>query len=891
MNKAELKKRISEVLGVSSTQSETAYEIFLEKLSKFLNFGITLKVPRIGFFQLKDNFEDNPQKILFASLPEDYTTSSKNFYLTLELHNKSKNNIEIDSQIFSIGVGKPLLPLVNEDSERQSEISFEILKKSIEERAKELLSESDQIPNFNIWDEFIYEDNDENLFDNDSDANQMVIENEIDTNENLIDKLLSQTDFTIENDFNEVEKQNEIIDQVFNEEISNINLTIPDSISVDSLLEDEIEIQDKNEIEKINVETTDNDINAIDTKDTNEKIKHISTFADELKNQIDELEKISNEIIGDKNYIEDKEENKDELKSKTENEDIVSLQIGEDYSQDIKSTVFENDINTKSENDEINLSTLLDDEQKNIIENQINIKPPAASKEFIIDEFILPNNDIINIEENELKQIVQNEIDNLNKNYNEENNSDVLNKLLTEEQLKKIDVDENDNDNEQNQPEEKIANKIEWNWGDELREEFGLGNLENIEVVEANKSDEVIENKFEFIDEDIPENYEDSPTIELRKTRVDLFTKLEETLEREINFLKQDVVEKEEEIIFEKPEVNDNYDKDIIHSENQNDNSSNEIELKDEKVILDFKTPPPQYEFIKENPVENKTSKEIEVEPLLKPPKKITIILSPEEQENLIEKKTITKTLDNSQTEIEIIQQPKEKKNYWKLISIILGSLLILSVTSFFVFKFFNTNNQISKSNNNQTLNTDKPQDELNKNQNLSFTENQTQNTTDALAVEEYSDFPITATPPKPIKSGNELNVQQLIPKTEKVETKTITPVEKRNETSNIALNKNQAKETKVEKGNKTVEKLKTQNEVRLSSMIFFDGKNYSFQTSSWKNKSLAEIEMSRLRSLGFNAFLSEAYLPQKGGTWYRVRIGYFNSEQEALEFKKKNNF
>ena len=61
MNTAELKKRISEVLGVSSTQSEIAYEIFLEKLSKFLSYGITLKVPRVGFFQLKEN---NPKKLV-----------------------------------------------------------------------------------------------------------------------------------------------------------------------------------------------------------------------------------------------------------------------------------------------------------------------------------------------------------------------------------------------------------------------------------------------------------------------------------------------------------------------------------------------------------------------------------------------------------------------------------------------------------------------------------------------------------------------------------------------------------------------------------------------------------------------------------------------------------
>ena len=53
----------------------------------------------------------------------------------------------------------------------------------------------------------------------------------------------------------------------------------------------------------------------------------------------------------------------------------------------------------------------------------------------------------------------------------------------------------------------------------------------------------------------------------------------------------------------------------------------------------------------------------------------------------------------------------------------------------------------------------------------------------------------------------------------------------------------------------------------------------------------LAQEEVNRLRAQGFNAFLVEAYLPDKGGNWYRIRIGSFKSEQEALDFKKKNSF
>lgn len=68
---------------------------------------------------------------------------------------------------------------------------------------------------------------------------------------------------------------------------------------------------------------------------------------------------------------------------------------------------------------------------------------------------------------------------------------------------------------------------------------------------------------------------------------------------------------------------------------------------------------------------------------------------------------------------------------------------------------------------------------------------------------------------------------------------------------------------------------------------IFTDGKKYSFQLSSWKNKPQAEAEVKRLNNAGHNAFLVEAYLPNKGGNWYRVRIGYFDSVADAERYRR----
>jgi cell division protein FtsN len=69
-------------------------------------------------------------------------------------------------------------------------------------------------------------------------------------------------------------------------------------------------------------------------------------------------------------------------------------------------------------------------------------------------------------------------------------------------------------------------------------------------------------------------------------------------------------------------------------------------------------------------------------------------------------------------------------------------------------------------------------------------------------------------------------------------------------------------------------------------SSIFTDGSKYSFQVSSWRIKSKAESEAEKLKKEGHSSFITEAVV--KGKTWYRVRIGYFNSLAETESYMKK---
>lgn len=77
-------------------------------------------------------------------------------------------------------------------------------------------------------------------------------------------------------------------------------------------------------------------------------------------------------------------------------------------------------------------------------------------------------------------------------------------------------------------------------------------------------------------------------------------------------------------------------------------------------------------------------------------------------------------------------------------------------------------------------------------------------------------------------------------------------------------------------------------NEQHIGNMIFTDGNLYCVQVSSFRVRNRAEIEAKRLMDLGENAFITEANIPELDGTWYRVRIGYFNSLNEAKLKREK---
>jgi OOP family OmpA-OmpF porin len=77
--------------------------------------------------------------------------------------------------------------------------------------------------------------------------------------------------------------------------------------------------------------------------------------------------------------------------------------------------------------------------------------------------------------------------------------------------------------------------------------------------------------------------------------------------------------------------------------------------------------------------------------------------------------------------------------------------------------------------------------------------------------------------------------------------------------------------------------------ERNVGNMIFTDGRLYCFQLSSWRSYDSAVRQVDKLQTQGEKAFIVEVNnLQGLEGTWYRVRIGYFNSLQETRENRSR---
>lgn len=102
--------------------------------------------------------------------------------------------------------------------------------------------------------------------------------------------------------------------------------------------------------------------------------------------------------------------------------------------------------------------------------------------------------------------------------------------------------------------------------------------------------------------------------------------------------------------------------------------------------------------------------------------------------------------------------------------------------------------------------------------------------------------------------------------------------------------NKSDAGSNEDEKSQTSDGKYDSSKERMVKQIIFTDGNIYCFQVSSWKQESKADAQARKRSNDGHDAFVVSADIPGKG-TWYRVRIGYFNSLSETENYMRKHGF
>lgn len=908
MNPAELYKRVADVLGVSASQKDLAFEVLTESIAEILTEGITLKVPRIGFFQLKaDSQKSNSVKqLMFSSLPEDFDRTEKVLYHTFDINPKYKNSFEMDSQVFSIGVGKPLLPLHDEESVHDPETSFAMLRKSIEERVKEILAESDQIPNFNIWED-IYSNNDELDLESNISSKLLELTSDLHFNEeskpvvpeldkqhqDLLNSLLSNDKPEASEEFFAEERAEFVSEnestaerQFFDEDLYKIdetgpaqNLTVTDLLGetdwmqkADLPLESEAEnkeVEETGSVQNLSV------IDLLGDMDWMQKVDSPLT-EDEVKNEIAEepgqtLQDEQIDITIPESFLDPAKIEVTE--SPLELEEISSEIFGAEI--DTKHTqVTEEDLPVTDSVDNEVLKNLLSEESgEEAKENEeITIEPPSSGKELLISAYDEPaeaSKNIWAIEEDDLKGIINEELREYDHEKIANDNSRVLNDLLEDAFHRKVEIDSSEEIDEEisadeTPEEETITGRIEWSWGDELKEEFGIRPEEETEIIPENPLSLIFEEE-DFVE---PTEFE----FDIEKTRQDLFSRLAKTLEKEVTSLHDNYTSSvEEESGAQKPTLERNaYTKPEIKTEPTATRIREEVppvaEFKDEKVFLDFKTPPPRYEFIEE-PEPPRIEDDFHEEHLLTKPKRITILLERDEMEEAVSKIP-------GQKEETVLEEPKPQNNiFGKLFVITLASLVVITAIALYLyFKSGLPNQEVAQQtpteNQSQSINSiENPRNTISR-ESL------------GLNPDDFSEFPTSATPPTPVKEGGSVDVSKILGNTESQNLKKNEDILRESQKEDLARKVQTVQNNKPAVG-----------ETRLTDMVFYDGKSYNFQISSWKNKMLAQEEVNKLRAQGFNAFLVEAYLPDKGGNWYRIRIGSFKSEQEALDFKKKNSF
>ena len=308
MNKEALKKKIAEILGVSESEKDLAFEMMLKKLSEILNYDEAINIPDIGLFSLKKEpllREERSEKtglsskrnLIFLPDKRDTAESSKSMYLSFNLDNTNQDYLEFDENVFSISVDKPVVSANGIKSGNASNENSEKMLATLEEKVQKLVSNTEKIPDYDIWNEFASKESitekeaeDQTDISQDEDLKKLVSEkvgNEIiKENKPEESEIESQNDNVVDEtkDINsDVELENENIEEteteVDSESLKNAEETVEETVEVP--LAETIEESNVEKAESDESDSAEDDKNRDDSEEIN------WDWGDELKEELE----------------------------------------------------------------------------------------------------------------------------------------------------------------------------------------------------------------------------------------------------------------------------------------------------------------------------------------------------------------------------------------------------------------------------------------------------------------------------------------------------------------------------------------------------------------------------------------------------------------------------
>ncbi len=327
MEKEELKIKIAEILGVSASEKDLAFEMMLKDLSNLLNFDEAINIPTIGVFSLKKEpllREERNSKIgasakrnlIFVPEENALDTSSKAMYLTFNLDNSNEDYLEFDENVFSIGVGKPIVTVDGIQNANPLSENSEKMIATLEEKVQSLVANTERISNYNIWNEItasenetIADDIDSELIENDEDLKKLVSENveNIAAEPNQTDAELNIED--LEDDL-VIEESESIVNE------NDDNITLPDddegNASEDYVIEETASEETTSE-ENVVEETAGEESDTTDIDDSGEESESEEDidwdWGDELKEELEADAETDIDISPEESEAADEEEN------------------------------------------------------------------------------------------------------------------------------------------------------------------------------------------------------------------------------------------------------------------------------------------------------------------------------------------------------------------------------------------------------------------------------------------------------------------------------------------------------------------------------------------------------------------------------------------------------